>query len=123
MSKVITKNNTVFFILATLLLVPVFAFATEYQPLAGSIPGLSNTDDLGSYVNALFNLAMMFGVIISVIIISYSGFEYMTIDAVTKKGMAKKRIRQAVTGLLMLLATYLVFNQINPDILKLEVFN
>ena len=92
-----------------------------YQPLvSGGIPGLDNTATLADYVNVLFKIALMVGVVLSVLIIAYSGFEYMTMDVATKKGMAKRRIAHAIGGLLMLLGTYLVMYQINPDIVKIK---
>lgn len=117
--------NKIYIALFAILFMPILAFSAEqapYVPLAGKIPGLNNMDDLGSYMNALFNVAIMLGVILSVLIIAYSGLEYMTIDVATKKGMAKMRIRRAIIGLLMLLATYLIFAQINPEILNLQIF-
>ncbi len=106
-----------------LLLVPAWSSAADYVPLAGKIPGLNNTGDLVSYVNALYKVILMLGVVLSVLVIAYAGFEYMTIDVAMKKSGAKTRIRQALTGLLMLLATYLVLNQINPDIVKLDLLS
>lgn len=122
--KTIKKHLNKVYLLAVGLLLPIQAFAV-YKPLAGKIPGLPYGDadfSLSQYINALFKIAMMLGVILSVLIIAYSGFEYMTIDVAMKKGAAKVRIRRALTGLLMLLATYLVFKQINPEILELKVF-
>jgi hypothetical protein len=36
-------------------------------------------------------------------------------------GEAKGRMQNAILGLLMLLATWIIFNQINPDILNLKI--
>ncbi len=99
---------------------PAWTFAAiKYEPLAGKIPGLNTDGNLADYINALFNVAMMLGVILSVLIIAYSGFEYMTMDVATNKTNAKTRIGHAIAGLLMLLGTYLVLHQINPDIVKI----
>ncbi len=103
-----------------MLILPKLAFA-EYKMLSGNIPGLSNTNDLPSFINALYNIAIMVGVIVAVVIIAYSGLTYMTVDAVTKKTESKKRIGRALAGLLMLLATALIFNMINPEMTSLKI--
>ncbi len=103
-------------VLASLL--PVITLA--YEPLSGSSFGLG-TGNLVDHMNTLFKTAITMGITISILIISYAGFEYMTFDIVTKKSAAKRRITQAVVGLLMILSTYLIFNQINPQILDLNI--
>ena len=89
--------------------------------LSGGIPGLHSGGSLADYVNALFTLSIVIGSVLSVLLVAYSGFEYMTTDAILKKKNAKSRISHAIGGLMILLAIYLIFAQINPDILKLEV--
>lgn len=73
-------------------------------------------------LNGLFNLAILIGSTLAVIMIAVAGIQYMTTDAVTQKTEGKRRIAYAVAGLLMLLSTWLLFNVINPNILNLNVF-
>jgi len=95
--------------------------AATYQPLVKDLPGFDAGGDLGSYINSLYKIALALGSTAGVLLIAYAGIEYMTTDVVTKKKDGIKRIRMAVTGLLMLLGTYLVFNQIDPNILNLTI--
>ncbi len=116
------------YFIGSTLLVPLWAHAAdlEYTLISGGIPGLSGngvfkSGDLSELFNALFNLAVLVGSIIAVILIAAAGIEYMTSDAAGKKGDAKNRIRNALVGLLLLLATYIIFEQINPSINDMEL--
>jgi hypothetical protein len=71
----------------------------------------------------LFNLAVLIGGVLAVFIIASAGLQYMTTDAILQKSDAKKRIQNALIGLIMLLSIWIFFNQINPDILKLKGFD
>jgi hypothetical protein len=73
---------------------------------------------IGAFINDLFRLAITIGAVIAVLEFVYGGIAYMGREA---GGMevhgSRERITNAVLGLLMLLATWVVFNQINPQIL------
>ncbi len=76
--------------------------------------------DLGQYFNNLFDLALIIGSVLAVLLIATAGLQYMTTDAVSGTTQAKTRIRQAVMGILMLLAIWIFFNEVNPEILDLN---
>lgn len=76
--------------------------------------------DLGVYFNNLFELALLVGAILAVLIIATAGLQYMTTDAISGKSSSKGKIWQATLGLLMLLSVWLFFKEINPNILKLD---
>ena len=121
-SKKLTKHliKSVFLFVSVAL--PSASFAVEQvKTLAGDIPGLTNTSDLPSFINALYNVAIMIGVILSIIMIAYSGLTYMTVDSTNDKTASKKRIRNALIGLLLLLGTTLILNMINPEITSLKI--
>ena len=77
--------------------------------------------NLDAYFTNLFNLALVVGAILSVLIIASAGLQYMTTDAVSGKGESKGRIWQAILGLLMLLSVWIFFKEINPNILNLDL--
>jgi len=104
----------VFFVLLTPLLV-----SAQTATLVSDGLGLGE-GNLDTYFNNLFNLALTVGAILAVIIIATAGIQYMTTDAFMQKSDGKKRIQQAVLGLLMLMAVFLFFKTIDPDILKLN---
>lgn len=80
-----------------------------------------NTTSLAQFFNAAFKTALVVGAMLAVLKLGYAGFQYMTTDAFGTKGQARETIRDAVTGLLLLLAVWLILNQINPQILNLNI--
>lgn len=71
--------------------------------------------------NAIFFFAIAIGAILAVLRLGYAGIIYMTTDLWHSKQGAKEIISQAVLGILLLLAVYLILFQINPDILNLDI--
>ena len=98
------------------LCIPGIAAAQEskFVPISGEMMqrlGISDPS-LGSYFNNLFDLTLTFAAILAVLVIAVSGLEYMTTEAVSGK---------AILGLLMLLGTWLFFNEIlGKDALQLD---
>ena len=93
---------------------------------AGSSPLLSklfdpNTTSLAQFFNTLFKAAIVIGAILAVLKLGYAGAIYMMSDLVSDKGKARGIIQNVVFGLLLLLAVWLILNQINPDILNLDI--
>lgn len=93
---------------------------------AGQSPFLSrlfdpNTTSLAQFFNSLFKAAIVIGAMLAVLRLGYAGFVYMTSDIPGMKGNAKEIIQNAVLGLLLLLAVWLILRQINPQILNLDV--
>jgi hypothetical protein len=110
-----------FFICITLSFsVTVFAQAPEYQPVV-QIPGLDpNNQDTNEYVNALYLLAISVGALLAVVKIIFGGVKYMLSDIVTDKGQGIKDIQGALLGLLIILATVIILNTINPNLTKIN---
>jgi hypothetical protein len=103
--------------------------AEAYQSLTGSgievidpfIPG--GKEATGGGINLLVNQAFTFflvaAIVLSIVMIIYGGFRYVTsLDSGSAKDAAKKRIRGAVWGLLIVFSAYLILNTINPRILN-----
>lgn len=80
-----------------------------------------NTTSLAQFFNSLFKAAIVLGAMFAVLRLGYAGFVYMTTDLPGAKGSARTIISNAVLGLLLLLAVWLILNQINPDILNLDI--
>lgn len=110
------------FTLVLVLLIPALTGAeAAYEPLAKGLGGLNiGADSLGEYFNTLFELTVLVGSVLAVLMIAIGGLQYMTTDSVSGKGSGRERIKQAVLGLLMLLGVWLFFKEINPNILKLD---
>ena len=85
-----------------------------------SLEQLFCNPDLPAMLNSLFQLSITLGGILAMLRIGYAGFLYMgREDMWSTKTHAKEVFRDAIIGLLLLLAIWLILNQINPDILKL----
>lgn len=84
------------------------------------LPGIGRATDVAGLVEGLINIIIAVGVLLSVIMLSIGGFQYMTQDAGSTKEAAKKTMTQAVLGVLILLAAYLILYIINPQILDIK---
>lgn len=71
--------------------------------------------------NGMFYAAIAIGAILAVLRLGYAGVIYMTTDVWHHKQSAREMISQALLGVLLLLAVWLILNQINPDILNLDI--
>lgn len=104
----------------------VFAATGDFVPLAG-IPGLTQNVSISSdagfagFFNNLYKFLVGFATILAVIEIIWGGLEISTKDSVSKKTDGKKRIYQAIFGLILVLSPVLVFSIINPRILDLNL--
>jgi threonine/homoserine/homoserine lactone efflux protein len=77
--------------------------------------------DLTTMLNSVFQLSITLGGVLAMLRIGYAGYLYMgREDMWSTKQHAKEVFRDAIIGLLILLAIWLILNQINPDILKLQ---
>jgi|SRR3989344_791291 len=107
----------------------VHAADTKFVPLAETPAGsklgelYTSNGDLSNFINGLFKFAIAIGAIVGVLRIAYAGYLYMgAADMWSTKSEAKKILGEVTLGLLILLAIWLILNQINPDILQLNAF-
>lgn len=77
--------------------------------------------DFGNFIQKMFVGAISFGAIFAVFRLAWAGFLYVGSDLWTSKEKAKEVIRDTLLGLFLLLAIWLILNQINPDILKMKI--
>jgi type IV secretory pathway VirB2 component (pilin) len=97
-----------------------------FVPLT-SIPGLTQnvsatSGGIATFLNNLYKFLVGLAAILAVIMIVWAGLEWSTAgDNASKVSAARNRITQAVFGLILVLAPYLVFYTINPSILNLSV--
>jgi hypothetical protein len=118
-------------IILLILCVPLGVFAqanlvTEYEPLAGGIPGITDagsTPTLVGYLNAIFSLTISVGAMLAVIRIALAGFQYLSTDAWGSKEEALGTIRAVLIGLIVLLLSVVILRTINPDLLNLDILN
>lgn len=135
---VYSKKVTVSIFLLFFLFIPTSSeaisheFRNEYVPIS-VVPGvlegqspegeLPQVPDLKDYLFRLFAFSIAIAAAIAVVQISWGGIEYMISETPFGKANGKDRVWAAIQGLLLLLATYLILNQINPKIFSFELFS
>lgn len=96
--------------------------ADSYYPLS-PLPGLNTqSTNLTDYLTSVFTVTISVAAMLAVIMIVFGGFQYLTREASADKDEGRKRITQALLGLLLLLGSYLILKVIDPNILKLDLF-
>lgn len=85
------------------------------------IRDLGEKAGLSGYLTAIFRLGIGLAVVIAVFMIVFNGIQYMVSDVVGQKATAKKGIENAIWGLVLVLASVLILNTINPNIVKFEL--
>lgn len=94
----------------------------DYQ-LLESIPGSSNNaSDLPSYLQNIYQAGLVLIVLGAIFMIGMGGFTYIA-SAGNTHTMAKGKgmIKDALYGLIIALATWLILNIINPDLVNLTI--
>jgi hypothetical protein len=95
----------------------------SYQLLA-PLPNFGNSytpGQFGKYVENIIKLSITVAAILAVLMIVLGGFKYMMSESVGKKSEGKDQIQGAILGLIILAASFLILNTINPEILKFNL--
>ncbi len=124
-------NKVFITILFVSLLVPSLALAeeqakpTEYNLLApiplngaGSAPDTST--NAVEYITGLFKLIIGLAGVLAVIMLIYAGIKYMSTDAFSGKDEAKGIIENAMWGLGLAIAAWLILYTINPKLVEIN---
>ena len=93
------------------------------NPEGGELSNIDVSGDnaLGQYLNIIIKLAIGLAAVLAVVMIVMGGIQYMTTELVSGKEDGKRRITNAVLGLLVALGAWLILFTINPDLLKTEL--
>lgn len=92
--------------------------------LLEKIPGFASTDgsNLPKYIIAVYNVALAVVILSAVLMVSIGGFMYLTSAGNTSSmGTAKGIIFDALIGLVIALAAWLLLNVINPDLVNVTI--
>jgi Asp-tRNA(Asn)/Glu-tRNA(Gln) amidotransferase C subunit len=87
----------------------------------GSAGSLQTTVDVKTYIQYAFNLLIALAAVVAVLMIVMGGFEYMTSDAVSGKEEGRKKMTNAIYGLLLVLCSFLILRTINPAFVQVPV--
>ena len=111
---------------ATLTLAAPVALAQGFTPIA-PIPGLNDMSGVATeggiakFLGNLYIFCIGIAVVLAIIMIIWGGVEYAFSEVVTNKTEGRKKIVNALFGLVLVLSPVLVFTIINPAILNLNV--
>ncbi len=99
-----------------------FAEALEYHPLEnGVFTGFNSTatngSQLGNFLSEAFQFGLAIAAALSVVMIVWGGVEIMLSESMFKKEDGRKKISDAIWGLVLALVSWLILYTINPDIL------
>jgi|GEM_PF-1951025 len=77
--------------------------------------------NLGDYVAKAYNYALGFVLMIAIIMVMIGGVQYIMARGGGGVGEAKKRIGNAVLGVILLFCAYLILNTVSPALVKLSL--
>jgi len=93
----------------------------EYPTIPGTEKIQSNTS-LPSYLKYVYNLSVFLAGILSFVLLVWGGIKYITsANRPGKMADAKEQISAAFLGLIIVLASFLILNSINPELLILNM--
>lgn len=76
---------------------------------------------IADYIAAVYKYAIGVAAVLATVMIMIGGLQYLMAGGDTARvGSAKKRMTDAVIGLLLTLGTYMILTAINPDLVKLQ---
>ncbi len=84
-------------------------------------PPRETVSTLTEYLSFIFPVAIGLAATLAIIMIVIGGLEYILSPVPGKKEEGKKRIIEAIWGLILALAAYLILNTINPDLVALKL--
>lgn len=111
-----------FFIIGGIFLFPFLSHAQyTYTPME-PIPGFSGANDFPAFIVAIYKFGIWTVGIAALLMITIGGFMYLTSAGNTSKmDTAKGVIKDALIGLIIAFAAYLILYVINPDLVKVQI--
>jgi DNA repair protein RadC len=112
----VLQNNTVLAVDKYTLLEPLPCVSGVGNCTEGTMQTEISFQD---YVGYVFKFSIALAVFLAIVVIIYAGFEYMLSEALPAKLDAKGRIKKAITGLLLVFASYLILRIIDPRLVQI----
>lgn len=81
---------------------------------------LGGEEAFANYLNSAFKIGITIAILLAVIMIVIGGIQWMG-ESVFGKESGKKKIQDAMIGLVLALAIFLILNTINPDLVNLRL--
>ena len=89
------------------------------QPLPG-LQSVSGSNPFLQYIQKIIPILLGLAAVLAVVMITFYGIEYAISEAVGTKQQAIEGIQQAILGLMLALASWLILNTINPQLVNLQ---
>jgi len=122
MKNILMKIAPVFIVtLIGSVILGVSTYAAGYIPLEPSVSGNEVSGNMGEYLNRIYKLGIAITGILAVLFIVIGGFQYMLSESVFDKGAGRDKITAALGGLILALASWMILNTINPDLIKFNL--
>lgn len=75
---------------------------------------------LADYIGGLYNFLLGFAVTVAIIMLMVGGFQYVLFSGTGQIGAAKERIKNAIVGLVLLFAVFVLLYTVNPQLTLLQ---
>jgi len=118
------KNKLIIILLILACLFPTISFAntsdyliTPLEPIPSLYGDETTSPDLAGFARNAFKFSIGIGAALAILMIVVGGFEYMGSESIGGKDSGKKKIQDALYGVLLLIFSYVLLNTINPDLL------
>ncbi len=82
---------------------------------------LATNTTLPQYVKGFIQLSIGISAVFAIVMIVIGGFQYMTSDALQGKQDGKTRIKNSAIGILLIAASFIILQTINPDLLDIKL--
>ncbi len=92
----------------------------EALPVPGA-SAITETSNIGQYLNGVFRLGIGLASVLAVLMITIGGLQYMTSDKIQLKTDSKTTISNALWGLVLVLASFLLLKTINTDLVNFSL--
>lgn len=86
-------------------------------PIFGSVFNASGKS-FGDYLSIMFTFFVSFAGVLAVVMLIFGGIQYMSTDSLSGTESGRSKMYQAVYGLIIVLASYVILNTVNPNLVK-----
>jgi hypothetical protein len=98
--------------------IPGLKFSDAQQCFANNGGKALCTNWIGEYISSIYNYGIAIAGIIAAVVMMFGGVIWLTAGGnASKVGEAKNWIGASITGLLLALTSYIIMQQINPDLI------
>lgn len=94
---------------------------TLLAPLPGTTDNSTNVTNFQTYLPGIFVFAIGVATVMAFVMITWGGIQYMTTDAISGKANGRENIENALWGLGLCIAAWIILYTINPQILTFNL--